>query len=82
MFHKIKKLSILSNTELLLEFQNGITKKYSFKNLINNNSNFENLANQTLFTMVKVDTGGYGISWDDNTDISSEELWANGKVVL
>ena len=28
---------------------------------------------------VKVDAGGYGISWNDNIDLSSNELWENGK---
>lgn len=30
-----------------------------------------------LFEQVKVDSGGYGISWDDNIDLSCNELWNN-----
>ena len=31
-----------------------------------------------LFEKVVVDVGGYGISWNDELDISAEELWENG----
>ena len=31
-----------------------------------------------LFHRVKVDIGGYGISWNDEIDLSCDELWDNG----
>ena len=31
-----------------------------------------------VFSSVIVDVGGYGIVWDDELDISCEELWENG----
>ncbi|WP_423805896.1 DUF2442 domain-containing protein [Phascolarctobacterium succinatutens] len=31
-----------------------------------------------LFNLVKVDVGGYGISWNDDLDLSCDELWENG----
>lgn len=31
--------------------------------------------------MVQVDPGGYGISWNDNVDLSENELWINGKEI-
>jgi len=30
---------------------------------------------------VRVDPGGYGISWNDNIDLSEYELWTNGQPV-
>ena len=30
---------------------------------------------------MQVDTGGYGISWSDDLDLSSDELWTNGKII-
>jgi len=30
---------------------------------------------------VKVDAGGYGISWNDDIDLSEYELWTNGKPI-
>lgn len=32
-----------------------------------------------LFQQVKVDAGGFGISWNDEIDLASEELRINGK---
>jgi len=32
-----------------------------------------------LFEQVKVDTGGFGISWNDDIDLSCDELYINGK---
>lgn len=31
-----------------------------------------------MFSSVVVDQGGYGIIWNDDIDISCDELWANG----
>jgi len=31
-----------------------------------------------LFWNVKTDLGGYGISWNDEIDLSCDELWENG----
>ena len=31
-----------------------------------------------LFQQVKVDAGGYGISWNDDIDLSCDELYYNG----
>jgi hypothetical protein len=37
------------------------------------------LENESFFRQVKVDAGGYGISWSDTIDLSESELWLNGK---
>lgn len=34
-----------------------------------------------LFKEAKVDVGGYGVVWDDETDISCDELFANGEEI-
>jgi len=34
-----------------------------------------------LFELVQVDTGGYGIVWNDEIDLAAEEIWNNGKDV-
>ena len=34
-----------------------------------------------LFDRVRVDTGGYGISWNDDIDLSCDELYWNGRPV-
>ena len=45
--------------------------------------NIEKIVNQLkikngLFEQVKVDKGGYGISWNGEIDLSCNELWENG----
>ncbi len=39
---------------------------------------FQLLKNEALFKAVRVDLGGYGISWSDEVDLSEYELWTNG----
>ena len=34
--------------------------------------------NPILFSSVLVDQGGYGVVWNDDIDISCDELWENG----
>ncbi len=36
------------------------------------------MTNDILFKCVKVDAGGYGVSWNDEIDLSESELWLNG----
>jgi hypothetical protein len=31
-----------------------------------------------LFNLVKVEAGGYGISWNDHIDLACDELFENG----
>lgn len=74
---KIKNVAPIENYFLLVTFHNGITKKYDMKNWFSHAS-FLNLKDQALFNLVKVDIGGYGISWNDEIDLSEYELWTNG----
>jgi len=39
------------------------------------------LKNKTLFEQAEVDIGGYGVSWNDDIDISEYELWSIGKII-
>lgn len=36
--------------------------------------------NQGMFYDVQVDTGGYGVVWDDELDLSCNELWERGVI--
>ena len=78
MFHKIKKIETLSNKILKVEFENKKIKYYDMKKIIKNNKNFEILNNDSIFNMAKVDQGGYGVVWNEELDISCEELYVNG----
>ena len=55
-----------------------IKKMFDFKTKWNNPI-FEPLKNFAFFKKAKIDVGGYGISWNDNLDISEYEIWSKGK---
>jgi hypothetical protein len=62
---------------LLVQFTNGVEKIYDCAALWNKEM-FQPLKNAAFFKSVKVDSGGYGISWNDEIDLSEYELWMHG----
>lgn len=81
MFHKIKDAIPLPDNRLSVQFTDGTTKLYSLSSLFEKAPAFEVLKDPYLFYMVEVDTGGYGIVWNDDLDLSCDELWENGEEV-
>ena len=79
MFHKIKNVSALPDYKLSVQFSEGVTKIYDVKPLFERIPMFEELRNNPQeFACVSVDIGGYGIVWNDDLDLSCDELWENG----
>lgn len=79
MFHKVKRVKSLDNYILEIVFENNIIKYYDVSNLFEKWSVFKKLKTvDGLFNQVKVDTNGYGISWNEEIDLSCNELWENG----
>jgi len=79
LFHRVKKVQPLPDYNLLVDFITGEKKQYDVKPLFNKWEPFKTLViTQGLFEQVQVDTGGYGISWNDNIDLSCNELYENG----
>lgn len=81
MFHKIKNVTPLQDYRLSIQFAEGITKIYNMIDLIENNKMFFKLKDKELFYSVEVDVGGYGIIWNDDIDISCDELFNNGETI-
>lgn len=77
MFYKVRKVKTFDNMELEIEFDNGKVKYYNVKILTEKYDMFKKLLDIDFFYKVKVDIGGYGISWNENIDISCNELWLN-----
>jgi len=75
MFHKIKNVTALPDYKISIIFSEGVTKIYDVKELIKKNAMFQNLKNEELFYNVEVDVGGYGVIWNDDIDISCDELF-------
>lgn len=72
---KIKNIQINSeNYSIIVLFDNGVEKYVDFKNKLNEEF-YSDLKNKLLFEQAKIDAGGYGISWNDDIDISEYELW-------
>ena len=79
MFQKIKNVSALTNYKLSVQFSEGVTKIYDVKPLFEKIPVFAALKdNAAEFACVAVDVGGYGIVWNDDLDLSCDELWENG----
>lgn len=82
MFHKVNGVSTMNDYGLLVHFSDGTAKEYNMDSLIHSFPVFEPLGSVPgLFEQVKVDQGGYGISWNDDIDLDCNELWENGTPV-
>lgn len=79
MFHKVQAIRPLPEYCLLATFQDGSIRRYDVKPLLEKWPAFASLREiPGLFEGVQVDAGGYGISWNDEIDLSCDELWENG----
>ncbi len=82
MFHKVKAVTALPDYRLSVQFAEGVTKLYDVKPLFDKWAAFKVLYDHPeLFTSVDVDIGGYGIIWNDDLDLSCDELFVNGVTV-
>lgn len=82
MFHKVKNVNALTEYKLSVQFAEGVTKIYDVAPLFEKYSFFLPLKDSSeLFSSVIVDQGGYGIIWNDDIDISCDELWANDEEI-
>jgi hypothetical protein len=79
MFCKVETVQTLPDFNLLVAFQHGEKKQYKIQPLFDKWEAFRALSLvQGLFEQVKVDAGGYGVSWNDEIDLSCDELYNNG----
>ncbi len=79
MTHRIWKVRTLKNFVVFVIFHNGVEKEYDVMSLFSEYPQFQVLEIvPSLFQHVKVDLGGYGISWNDEIDLAAEEIWDNG----
>ena len=78
---KIIAVHPIDNYELIIEFSNLEYRQYDVKPLLEKEM-FELLKNREFFNAVKIEQGGYAVSWNTDIDISEYELWSNGKASL
>lgn len=82
MFYKVKRVIAMDNFILLVEFEEGTKKYYDIKPLFKKWEEFNKLKENNIFKNVRVESKGYGISWNDEIDLSCNELWENGALEL
>ena len=79
MFHKVKNVNALPDYKLSVQFCEGVTKIYDLKPLFEKLPVFSYfMEHEDEFFAVTVDIGGYGIIWNDDLDLSCDELWDKG----
>ncbi len=79
--HRIKSVIPKDNYILYVVFQNGVEKEYDMHSLYQVFPQFKVFEKKDgLFEEVRVDVGGYGISWNDELDLDAEEIWENGVI--
>lgn len=82
MYRKVKSIKALENLKLLAVFQDGTEKEYNVGAVSSVFPQFKEFeTNPALFAQVKVDVGGYGVSWNDELDLSADEIWECGITV-
>lgn len=82
MFHKVKNVTTVPDHKLSIQFAEGVTKLYDMKVLAKKLPVFNQLLDSLEeFSCVTVDVGSYGIVWNDDYDLSCDELWENGVTV-
>lgn len=76
----IESVRPLKGQRLFIRFQTGETRIYDCTQLLTI-PRFHFLKDPAFFRMVRVDRGGYGLSWNDEIDVSDYEVWINGQPV-
>lgn len=75
---RIRSVSVTDGYCLHVEFINGIRKDYNLKRWIAHPAFALLFRHPAFIKSVCIDSGGYGISWNDNIDLDAEEIWYNG----
>ena len=78
--NKIEDVQAKDDLLLYIKFESGEVKIYDLKPILAEIKAFESLKNdEKLFKNVHVASGGYGVIWNEELDLSCDELWQNGK---
>lgn len=79
---KIENVIPLTANQLLVFFNDGVIKKCVLQPLLEKGQRFlPILKNKMLFDQVKIQTGGYGVTWGENLTLSDETLYMFGEAV-
>lgn len=76
---KVKSVHPYEDLNIIVVFENNVVKKYDTKQLFSQFDWYRELENPDIFNLVQVEAGGYGVSWNEDIDISEDELWENSE---
>ncbi|HEY9850833.1 MAG TPA: DUF2442 domain-containing protein [Leptolyngbyaceae cyanobacterium] len=74
---RIVSAKAIDDKTLMVKFTNLEIRKYDISKLLENPI-FAGLRNPGFFRNFRIEPGGYGLVWNDETDLSEYELWQNG----
>lgn len=77
---RIRNVVTRDDHYLVIEFDNDIKKLYDVAPLFEREV-FSLLRNPVFFRGVRVDSGGYAVYWNDDIDLSENELWLKGSEI-
>ncbi len=77
---RIKTVEPKDDHFLVVEFEDRTKKLYDVEPLFSKEV-FSPLKNPVFFRAVKVDSGGYAVYWNDEIDLSENELWSKGRQI-
>lgn len=77
---RIQSVFPLEGKRLLVTFVDGTQKVYDCRQILHL-ERFRLLNQEAFFKAITVNPGGYGVSWNDDMDLSEYELWHNGVTV-
>ncbi len=75
---KIVSAKPINDHTLLVDFDNNERKTYDITPLLSRTM-FEPLQNPVFFRSFSIEHGGYAIIWNEDIDLSENELWSHGK---
>jgi hypothetical protein len=74
---RIVSAQAIDDLTLIVKFTNNELREYNISKLLDKPM-FSLLKNPAFFRNFIIESGGYGLVWNDEIDISEYELWQNG----
>jgi hypothetical protein len=77
-FQRIQSVSVVEPFRLHAVFVDGTEKEYDLRRWEHRPEFSLIFRHPALQKAVRVEAGGYGVSWNDDIDLSAEEIFHNG----
>ena len=78
---RVRETVPLEDKNLIVFFHDGSARKCDIKQLCTGDRFIPILNNEKLFSGVRVQTDGYGVTWGPDLDISADKLYSSGEKV-